>query len=427
MPSLPRHPGESWQLPSRYKVTELIGSGSYGSVCEAVDDHKGERQVVAIKKCKRIFEDLVDCKRILREVSILSKLSHRNVVQVLDFFIPGEMSSFTEIYMIMELCDSDLKKLCRQDVTLSPIHVNTLLYNLLVGLNYIHSAGIYHRDLKPANCFVNQDCTVKIGDFGLSRAIGGEQKHLHHLPHTPREGGEAPLPQVPHTKRAAKNLTGHVVTRWYRAPELILLQDNYTQAIDVWSVGCIYAELLGMLPSAGKSYMDRGPLFPGTSCFPLSPDHRHKSDYKYYTNGKHDMLKKIFGLLGTPDQKDIDACIEREDAKRYIACFPKQTGEGLHKIFKDIDGGMLDILEKMLIFNPKTRISVQEALAHPLLADIRDKSLETTSPELVVLPFEKEPDLDETLLRQYFNTEFRKYHPDMRSELRLCLFEKVLV
>eukprot|EP00434_Breviolum_minutum_P016897 symbB.v1.2.014908.t1/scaffold1101.1/size137853/18 len=90
MPSLPRHPGESWQLPSRYKVTELIGSGSYGSVCEAVDDHKGQRQVVAIKKCKRIFEDLVDCKRILREVSILSKLSHGNVVQVLDFFIPGE-------------------------------------------------------------------------------------------------------------------------------------------------------------------------------------------------------------------------------------------------------------------------------------------------------------------------------------------------
>eukprot|EP00913_Durusdinium_trenchii_P023906 g22451.t1 len=153
MPSLPRHPGESWQLPSRYKVTELIGSGSYGSVCEAVDDHKGERQVVAIKKCKRIFEDLVDCKRILREASGLRARS--------------------------------------------------------------------------------------------------------------------------------------------------------SSAIDVWSPGCIYAELLGMLPSAGKSYMDRGPLFPGTSCFPLSPDHRHKQDYKYYTNGKHDMLKKIFGLLGTPEQKDV--------------------------------------------------------------------------------------------------------------------------
>eukprot|EP00913_Durusdinium_trenchii_P023905 g22450.t1 len=81
-------------------------------------------------------------------------------------------------------------------------------------------------------------------------------------------------------------------------------------------------------------------------------------------------------------------------------------------LLKDIDSGMLDILEKMLIFNPKTRISVQEALAHPLLADIRDKSLETTSAELVVLPFEKEPDLDETLLRKYFNAEFRKYHPE---------------
>mmetsp|Transcript_91769 Transcript_91769/g.163334 ORF Transcript_91769/g.163334 Transcript_91769/m.163334 type:complete len:427 (+) Transcript_91769:106-1386(+) len=411
MPSLPKHPGESWKLPPRYKVTELIGSGSYGSVCEATDDGDGQRQVVAVKKCKRIFEDLVDCKRILREVSILSKLDHRNAVRVHDFIIPDAMDDFSEIYMIMELCDSDLKKLCRQDVTLSPLHINTLLYNLLVGLNYIHSAGIYHRDLKPANCFVNQDCTVKIGDFGLARAIGGENLHLQHLPHTPRESEEDPKPQVPHTKRTAKNLTGHVVTRWYRAPELILLQDNYTQAIDVWSVGCIYAELLGMLE--GKSYLDRGPLFPGTSCFPLSPDHKHKSDYKYYTNGKHDMLKKIFTTMGTPSDEDIKECVEREDAKRYIACFSKQAGEGLKTIYPDVDPAMMDILEKMLRFNPKKRLVVKEALAHPLLSEIRDASVETSAPAMIVLPFEKEPDLDERLLRRYFCQEVRKYHPEI--------------
>merc|ERR1719337_499359 len=84
------------------------------------------------------------------------------------------MREFEELYIVMEICDSDLKKLCKTDVQLTPLHINTLLYNLLVGLKYIHSAGVYHRDLKPANCLVNQDCSVKICDFGLSRAIGGE-------------------------------------------------------------------------------------------------------------------------------------------------------------------------------------------------------------------------------------------------------------
>eukprot|EP00931_Biecheleriopsis_adriatica_P084525 TRINITY_DN5840_c0_g1_i2.p1 TRINITY_DN5840_c0_g1~~TRINITY_DN5840_c0_g1_i2.p1 ORF type:complete len:402 (-),score=58.19 TRINITY_DN5840_c0_g1_i2:97-1302(-) len=346
MPSLLDAARETWQIPPRYKVTEIIGSGSYGSVCEADDTGANPREIVAIKKCKGIFEDLVDCKRILREVSILSKLDHRNVVKIHDFHIPEEKAKFTEIYMIMELCDSDFKKLCRQDVSLSPIHINTLLYNLLVGLNYVHSAGVYHRDLKPANCFVNQDCTVKIGDFGLSRAYKGEQKHLGHLPHTPRGGetGMEPRPIVPHTKRARKNLTSHVVTRWYRAPELILLQDNYTEAIDVWSVGCIYAELMGMLD--GKPHMERGPLFPGQSCFPLSPDHRHKADYKFYTDGKHDMLKKIFNMLGTPKQEEID-WVEREDAKRYIKCFAEREGDGLESVFKDAEPAMVDILNNV--------------------------------------------------------------------------------
>eukprot|EP00971_Amphidinium_carterae_P182218 3616293-Amphidinium_carterae.1 len=132
----------------------------------------------------------------------------------------------------MELCDTDLKKLCKTDVTLQPVHINTLLYNLLVGVRYIHSAGIYHRDLKPANVLVNQDCAVKICDFGLARAIGGEAQTL---PHTPRDAEgdpDARSPIVPSNLRTKRHLTGHVVTRWYRAPELILLQDNYTQAID---------------------------------------------------------------------------------------------------------------------------------------------------------------------------------------------------
>lgn len=425
--ALPKHPADNWKIPSRYKVSELIGSGSYGSVCMA-EDLNHDRELVAIKRCRHVFEDLIDCKRILREVAILADLNHKNVVRISDLCAPENIQNWTELYMVMELCDTDLKKLCKQDVTLSQLHVDLLLYNVLCGLLYIHSAGIYHRDLKPANCFVNQDCTVKIGDFGLSRAIEGDGAHLSTLPHTPRGEEEEPaepqevtrtasgkkVPRVPHTQRLKKHLTGHVVTRWYRAPELILLQENYTEAIDVWSTGCIYAELLGMLP--GTYHMDRSPLFPGSSCFPLSPHHKHKTDYKYHTQGKEDMLNKIFNVIGSPSQDDIDV-LDREDAKRYLKCFEARAGEGLKSQFSKqstIADNSVDILEKMLRFSTTKRVSVAQALAHPIFADkIRDRAKETTAPKKIILEFEKEKDLDEPLLRKYFCKEIRKYHPEV--------------
>eukprot|EP00913_Durusdinium_trenchii_P022324 g20974.t1 len=362
-----------------------------------------------------MFEDLVDCKRILREIAILSKLKHEYIVRLYDIVAPVNMAKFDELYLVMEICDSDLKKLCRTDVSLTPLHINTLLYNLLVGMKYLHSAGIYHRDLKPANCLEKN------------------------------------------TQKLKRFLTGHVVTRWYRAPELILLQENYTEAIDVWSVGCIYAELLGMLEgnkmedcrlecqthftdggalallqtfntvdlskarrlrrhsdSFVTIYLffaqDRGPLFPGSSCFPLSPDHKHKTDYRYHTRGKHDQLNMIFNLLGTPTEADINL-LERDDARRYIRCFAARDGDGIKSKFPCVPCRLQD---KMLRFNPSLRISVAEALEHPLFeASIRDKSKEVTATEHVSLDFEKEPDLDEALLRKYFCKEVQKFHPEV--------------
>eukprot|EP00933_Yihiella_yeosuensis_P051318 TRINITY_DN49217_c0_g1_i1.p1 TRINITY_DN49217_c0_g1~~TRINITY_DN49217_c0_g1_i1.p1 ORF type:complete len:446 (-),score=80.14 TRINITY_DN49217_c0_g1_i1:154-1491(-) len=415
VPMIPKGPADKWRIPPRYEVKQLIGTGSYGSVCEAYD-HQRE-SLVAIKRIGHMFEDLIDCKRILREIAILSKLKHEYVVQIYDIVAPSNMNSFDELYIAMEICDSDLKKLCRTDVTLTPLHINTLLYNLLVGLRYLHSAGIYHRDLKPANCLVNQDCSVKICDFGLSRAIGEEQQpHLQALPNTPRQDAaaadDATAPVVPHTQRLKRFLTGHVVTRWYRAPELILLQENYTEAIDIWSVGCIYAELLGMLE--GTKTEDRGPLFPGSSCFPLSPDHKHKTDYRYHTRGKHDQLNMIFNLLGTPSEADIMA-LEREDARRYINCFTKRDGDSMRSKFPHVENDSMDILDKMLRFSPSSRICVTEALEHPLFRDIRDTSKEIVAPSHVSLDFEKEPDLDEALLRRYFCREIRKYHPEVQE------------
>jgi len=406
VPAIPKGPADKWKIPPNYEAKQLIGTGSYGSVCEAYDS-KTER-LVAIKRIGHMFEDLIDCKRILREIAILSKLKHEYVVQIYDIVAPSNVSAFDELYIVMEICDSDLKKLCRTDVTLTPLHINTLLYNLLVGLKYLHSAGIYHRDLKPANCLVNQDCSVKICDFGLSRAIGEQQTHLQELPNTPRNDGEDPQKQ-----RLKRHLTGHVVTRWYRAPELILLQESYTESIDMWSVGCIYAELLGMLD--GFKMEDRGPLFPGSSCFPLSPDHKHKTDYRYHTRGKHDQLNMIFNLLGTPSEAEC-AALERQDARRYIACFASREGEGLKAKFPHVDEASLDILGKMLQFSPGQRISVTQALEHVLFQEsIRDPAKEVTAPSLLTLEFEKEPDLDEALLRRYFCKEIKKYHAEVQE------------
>jgi mitogen-activated protein kinase 1/3 len=405
-------PGHSWKVPPRYDVKQIIGTGAYGSVCEAFDHE--QNRLVAIKRVSDMFEDLIDCKRILRECAILSKLDNENVVALYDIVSPRDMNTFEELYMVMEICDSDMKKLCRTDVTLTALHINTLLYNLLVGLNYLHSAGVYHRDLKPANCLVNQDCSVKICDFGLSCAIGDAQPSPKDLPNTPRrddgDGVEPVVHAVPRMQRKTRALTRHVVTRWYRAPELILLQENYSEAIDVWSVGCIYAELLGMLE--GTSKQDRGPLFPGSSCFPLSPDRRHRRDSRFHTRGSHDQLNVIFDLLGTPTAEQVEQ-LERGDAKRYVRCFAERAGRGFASKFPHVGNAAIELLEMTLRFCPQERATVAAVLDHPELRDIRDPARETKASSFISLNFEKEVDLDEGLLRKHFCGEVRRYHPEV--------------
>eukprot|EP00403_Amphidinium_massartii_P035876 CAMPEP_0178433806 /NCGR_PEP_ID=MMETSP0689_2-20121128/33098_1 /TAXON_ID=160604 /ORGANISM="Amphidinium massartii, Strain CS-259" /LENGTH=451 /DNA_ID=CAMNT_0020055851 /DNA_START=9 /DNA_END=1364 /DNA_ORIENTATION=+ len=412
-PLIPKAPADGWKIPSRYEMTELIGTGSYGSVCKAFDSEgdEGRGQFVAIKRMQHMFDDLIDCKRILREVAIMSQLNHEFVVTLFNIPMPQDgIENFTELYVVMELCDTDLKKLCRTDVTLQPLHINTLLYNLLVGVLYVHSAGILHRDLKPANILCNQDCAIKICDFGLARAAPIGDSKPQELPDAPRESpgerDDATSPIVPSSLRTKRTLTGHVVTRWYRAPELILLQDNYNEAIDVWSVGCIYAELLNMLE--GVRPADRGPLFPGSSCFPLSPDSRHSTDYKYHTKGKQDQLNMIFSMLGTPTEEEIDM-LNRDDAKRYVKCFSSRKGSGIQAKFPHAPAESCDLVSRMLCFNPRARISVDEALKNPIFKEMRTPSIEKRAPHKITLDFDNGESLNDELLRKYFAIEIEKY------------------
>ena len=197
----------------------------------------------------------------------------------------------------MEYAESDLKKILKSSINLEFLHIQTIIYNLLCAIKYLHESKVIHRDLKPANVLINEDCSVKLCDYGLARSVTGvesaemilkkaekddtpmdvsdTQSNASDVKMTTEENKNDMKSRLLATKDQRKNmkreLTGHVVTRWYRAPEIILLEKDYGPAIDIWAVGCIFAELLGMMKEHAPTFLDRTPLFPGKSCFPLSP------------------------------------------------------------------------------------------------------------------------------------------------------------
>ena len=160
-----------WEVGKDYECVKILGQGSYGAVCSAI--HKPTGKKVAIKKMTGVFEDEVDCKRILREVHLLRKISHSFVVELFDLIEPKDHDSFDVVYVVLSLSESDLKKVIKSAIFLEHKHIATVVYNLLCGVMYLHSANILHRDLKPANVLINEDCSVQIADFGLSRSLAG--------------------------------------------------------------------------------------------------------------------------------------------------------------------------------------------------------------------------------------------------------------
>lgn len=205
------------------------------------------------------------------------------------------------------------------------------------------------------------------------------------------------------TKNMKRELTGHVVTRWYRAPELILLEKDYGPAIDVWSIGCIFAELLGMMKENAPTYLDRKPLFPGKSCFPLSPDKKPGEKRHGFPFSNQDQLSVIFQVLGTPN-KDESEFVTDEKAKEYLNSFHKQERQNFRDIYKGCGDDAIDFLEKILQFNPFFRISITECLEHPLFAEVKKPEKELDAEKPIEFDFEKEL-LDKTRLRELFLEE----------------------
>jgi len=338
---------------TKYQPLKPLGRGAYGVVCSAIDRTNDRK--VAIKKIPKAFEDMTDAKRILREVKLLRHFKHENIIGLYDLIHPPENGSFDDLYIVLDFMETDLHQIVYSKNELTDEHVQYFIYQVLRGLKFIHSAHVIHRDLKPSNLLLNGNCDLKICDFGLARGVSAEADY---------------------------ELTEYVVTRWYRAPEVMCSCQQYDHKIDVWSTGCILAEILG-----------RKPLFPG-------------DDYIKQMN-------LIFGTLGTPTEQDM-SFITNEKALEYIRGLTKQPKVPWSKLFPTANPQALDLLDKMLAFNPNRRISVDDALKHPYLRGLHNPRTEYNCK----VPFDfdyEQGDMTRDTLKEHLWEEILVFRPEVRS------------
>lgn len=295
----------------RFKLVKKLGKGSYGSVFECID--LKTKKKCAIKKIDDI-ETTSDIRRVIREVMILKSFNHDNLLSAVSFHLEAH-GKILHVYLITEIMDFDLFKVIRRGRDeLSNQHIQYIMYQIFLAMYVLHHNNIVHRDIKPNNILLNDNCDLKICDFGFAREVENDP---------------------------SLDITEYVVTRFYRAPEIMLNSKKYGTEVDIWSVGCTFFELL-----------DCKILFGGT---------------KNYIQ----LLNKIINLLGTPKDKDLEF-IENENAKLWIK---KQKVSGSSSpsaklSVKGIDPQAKDLLDKCLVFDPRKRITAEGALRHPYFQEL---------------------------------------------------------
>lgn len=292
----------------KYEKLEKAGVGRYGVVYKCRDKQTG--QIFALKKTKLEAEDEGIPFATIREISLLKELQHINIVKLYDVIHMDK-----KLFLVFEYLDQDLRKFIDNSPNelLEASSIKSLLYQLLKGVQYIHKFKILHRDLKPQNLLISKEETLKIADFGLARDFG-----------------------IP-----IKNYTNEVVTLWYRSPDVLLGSGNYLTSIDIWSVGCIFAEMV-----TGK------PLFSGVSDM--------------------DQLKKIFKIRGTPNENYYPQAMSLPEWKNEN--FEKYQEDPLSNYFPELEKEGLNLLTAMLQMDPDKRISATDALSHPYFNGLSEKT-----------------------------------------------------
>ena len=382
-------------LPPRYQVTRPVGRGSFGTLVAARDLQTGK--TVAIKKVEggsgALGTDRQESKKLLREMRLLQHFKHENMMTLHDILTPhvaavaaaaaaaqacasgsdgaaagasGGAAAAAEnpawrqtFYLVQDLMDTDLHRVIQSagkgQQQLSENHIRCFAYQLLRGVYACHSAQVLHRDLKPSNLLVNKDCTLRIGDFGLARGVGS----------------------VPSD---ANRLTEYVVTRWYRAPELLCGNETYGPAIDLWSVGCILAEMLG-----------KTALFPGRDVLT--------------------QLRLVVTTVGVPSAEALRTFITNEKAIEFILGIARQSPapQPLAARYPGAPPEAVDLLGRLLDFDPARRISAADALRHPFLRPLHDLNAEPEAPPFD-FSFEEASDPE---LRDLLEAELRRFHPEV--------------
>lgn len=290
----------------RYTRLEKLGEGTYATVFKGKNKVTGE--IVALKEIHLDPEEGAPSTAI-REISLMKELKHPNIVRLQDI-----IHTENKLSLVFEFMDQDLKKYMDSTAraTQGALDQNTIksfMYQLLKGIAYCHENRVLHRDLKPQNLLINQHNQLKLGDFGLARAFG-----------------------IP-----VNTFSNEVVTLWYRAPDVLLGSRMYSTSIDIWSAGCIMAEM----------YTGR-PLFPGTN--------------------NEDQLQKIFRLLGTPNEQTWPNITQFPEYKQPQVIYPIQH---ISQILTNIDSCGLDLLGRMLQYQPQMRLSAKDALNHTYFNEVR--------------------------------------------------------
>ena len=329
-------------IDEKYEFIKQIGLGSFSAVCSCYD--RKDNRNVAIKKVTNAFDDLEDARHILREIKMLSFFDHDNIVTLLDVPKTDNKNTYNDVYVITDLMETDLHRVIYSRQELTDEHIQYFIYQILRGTLYFHSAKIIHRDLKPANILANKNCDLKICDFGLDHCkIKDDDKTVQNLidnPSLPIEYSNSII-----YDDSKRELNDKNISKWYRAPEAILSPESYDKPVDIWSIGCILAELLG-----------RQPLFPADNYL--------------------DELQKIISVLGSPSENDLEF-ISDQKIKSFVLRLAKRTKQSFNLMFSNANPVALDLLGKMLTFSPKKDILLNNALVILILKDcmIQNKNL----------------------------------------------------
>ena len=348
------------QILKRYEIMKVIGQGAYGIVYQAMD--KQTQQVVALKKVFGAFQNVTDSQRTYREITLLRQLSgHQDIVPLLACH---RAENDVDIYLVFECMNTDLHAVIRAKILLE-IHYRYIFWQLLCALKYIHSAGVVHRDLKPSNILINSNAKIKLCDFGLARAI--------------------------YDKESVSELTDYIATRWYRAPEILFGSSCYSYAVDMWAAGCILAELVG-----GR------PLFPGSSAM--------------------DQLERIISYTGPPSPAEIES-MQSTFAQTMLSNLSYSRPHfQLEDKLQGAPSDSIDLIKKLLSFDPKKRPSAEECLEHPFVAQFHKRHKEITASSHVKMSLS---DDEKHSIRDYRNAVYREAVTPIESKKTLSKLGKV--